>query len=346
MKIKRFVTDLVAGYPFSDQLLLRAGRLKTEIRVVARSTSPWEHIGQCWPTNLNIENLNTCNANCIFCAYQYQNKWRSTKGFMDSTLFKDIVRTHAEKGGKFLGISPMQGEPLLDRGLNEKLEFILYHGLSTSFFTNGILLDVVDVKALLETGVSIISLSTSALEKDLFHKIYRSNKYESLLNGIKQLLTVRNAMNADVTLNINFRSPLSYRKTVALPDFQHHIIPLLRSDEIHNVQVMNAFDDWAGQIQQSALLDGMRLRLSPRLKHRPCKWTFIPMVLWDGTVRACACRFKPRETAPCDELAVGDLRQQSLEDIWLGDKPKLLRRRFVQGDIPDVCQSCSMYDPC
>jgi len=58
----------LARYPFHRDYLI--ARLS--------STMPW----------LSIETTNICNANCTFCAYQYQ---ESTTGMMSMDLFHRII---------------------------------------------------------------------------------------------------------------------------------------------------------------------------------------------------------------------------------------------------------------
>ena len=111
-------------------------------------------------------------------------------------------------------------------------------------------------------------------------------------------------------------------------------------------RLLARLSSWGGQIRQRDLLPGMQLIPCSRLRRRPCKWTFVPMVSWDGKVRACACRFRGTEQSDGDELLVGDMKQESLSDIWLGPRPRELRRRFTRGDIPQVCADCAAYFPC
>lgn len=60
-------------------------------------------------------------------------------------------------------------------------------------------------------------------------------------------------------------------------------------------------------------------------------------VLSNGDVRPCC--YTP--------VVVGNLYQQSLEEIWNGEVYKKMRQAFSQGQLPDVCKldncSCSLY---
>ena len=118
----------------------------------------------------------------------------------------------------------------------------------------------------------------------------------------------------------------------------------LRPKEVKNLYAqVRGFDSWGGQINQSDLLPGMALAQAPRLKRRPCLWTFNLMVMYDGLVRACSCRFTGTERVGTDGLLVGNLQKQNLTEIWNGDAIRNLRRTFENGTLHDVCRSCTMY---
>jgi len=337
--------DAIARLPFGARFLIEAARLKKEAKVLLRSMTPWERLEQKWPNNLNIEVTNICNANCVFCAYQFQSQWRSDRGIIGRERFETVIKTHAKNGGTFVSLTPIVGDPLVDPDIVGKVRYVTQHGLDVAFFTNGILLNRVDLAGLLHSGLRSITVSTAPLDRDLFERIYRSKRYNDVFSGLVRLLTLRNELGAGFKVNLSFRSPLSYSGTLDLPDFRNTVWPLLTAMERAEIFVQNSYDDWAGQITREDLLPGMRLQVPPHLKRRPCRWTFVPMVAWDGLVRACACRFRPSPQGD-DELVVGDLRDATLAEIWFGDRVKALRRRFPAGELPFVCRKCPVYDPC
>ena len=87
----------------------------------------------------------------------------------------------------------------------------------------------------------------------------------------------------------------------------------------------------------------MQIASAPQLKFRPGAWTFSPQVMYDGKVRAGSARFTGGELNQQDGLLLGDLRQQTLAEIWSGRPMRELRRSFARGTIPPVCQTCTLY---
>ena len=59
-----------------EVLLLEGRRSITDILTLSKFWRSRQNNENIWPSNLNIEPTNICNANCIFCAYQYPERSR------------------------------------------------------------------------------------------------------------------------------------------------------------------------------------------------------------------------------------------------------------------------------
>jgi molybdenum cofactor biosynthesis enzyme MoaA len=328
-----------------------AKRMVEDVRAVLHTGRDWTFREQLPPATLYIETTNICNADCIFCAYQYQGAFRPGKGAISDELFEKALANYAEISPvpeeRRVNFTPLVGEPLVDPKIIHRVGRAKSLGGHVTFFSNGILLNRVDVNALLATKVDRIFISTAPFERESHEKLYRTHgKYDDLLAGVQKLLDARNQQNSPTGVSLMFRSHIPLKKIKELPDFQKFILPKLRPDEVENLYAqVRGFDSWGGQIHKEDLLPGMSLAQAPRFKHRPCLWTFNLMVMYDGLVRACSCRFTGTERVGTDGLLVGDLKKQTLAEIWRGDAIKALHRSFEQSKLHDVCRSCTMYRP-
>jgi MoaA/NifB/PqqE/SkfB family radical SAM enzyme len=328
-----------------------AKRLVEDARTVLHTGRDWTYREQLPPATLYLETTNICNADCIFCAYQYQSAFRAGKGAMSDELFEKALADYAAmtpgSEDRRVNFTPLVGEPLVDPKIIQRVARAKALPAHVTFFTNGILLNRVDVKALLATKMDRIFISTAPLDRESHERLYRTHgKYDDLLAGMQKLLDARNELNAPTIINLMFRSHIPLDKIKELPDFKNFILPKLRPGEVDSLYAqVRGFDSWGGQISKDDLLPGMSLAQAPRLKRRPCIWTFNLMVMYDGLVRACSCRFTGTERVGTDGLLVGDLRKQSLTEIWQGDAIKALHRSFGQGKLHDVCRNCTMYRP-
>ena len=59
-----------------------AKRIVEDGRTLLRTPRKWDHLEIETPKTLFVETTNICNADCIFCAYQYQAGFRPGKGVM------------------------------------------------------------------------------------------------------------------------------------------------------------------------------------------------------------------------------------------------------------------------
>lgn len=327
-------------YTYSAHIVSIVPRIKNHLVNLLKA----HFVGKNWkihevnpPMILQFETTNLCNANCIFCGYQYEKR---PKKIMNMDLFNKILDEYISIGGEAVCLHPMVGEPLIDPHILERLSII--NGKTSIkmsyFYTNGILLDKIGITKLLVSGVNEIHVSTAGFDKDMYDRLYKSRDYGRVVSNIHELLKKNNEMGRPVKVTIEIRSDEPIRKVLNKKDFKEKILPYI---DINDISFLLYFDDWGGLITQNDLTGNMKLA-KPKRGRRPCARTFAAFVNYDGKLRACGCRSLFEDV---DELIIGDLHKSSLKDIWYGENLKILRKSFECKDIPKVCQKCSMYTP-
>ena len=73
------------------------------------------------PTSIYIEPTNICNANCIFCAYQF---YKAPKKVMDLDMLEVILIEAKKLQIKRLDLTPFAGDILTDKNILDKIELI------------------------------------------------------------------------------------------------------------------------------------------------------------------------------------------------------------------------------
>ena len=71
-------------------------------------------------------------------------------------------------------------------------------------------------------------------------------------------------------------------------------------------------------------------------KYSPCTFLWASLIVfWDGTVLPCTQDF-------FGDLAVGNVKDATLADIWNGERMVELRKKAAAGDIADLkpCSAC------
>ena len=298
-------------------------------------------------SHVNIETTNICNANCVFCAYQYQTR---DTGVMDTALFRKIIAEFVECGGGGLSFTPTVGEPLVDKHIVERIRYARgYPQITTiSMYSNLVTLNQVGAEALATSGLSSLTVSTSGFDPVMYARVYRSTRYAQMLANVKQFGEVNNRLGRPVKLFVDMRVDRPLNEVLSYPDY----LAVAAIVGVDNIGVKFRYDSWGGKISQSELTGNMKLRrnLRPRwsLKLRrnlrprwsPCTELFMgPMVYWDGKVGGCNCR-----DVNASELIVGNVRDQHLADIWFGPVLKQVRDEFTTPKITDLCKACTHYN--
>ncbi len=290
---------------------------------------------------LYFEVSNVCNLRCKFCVYS--KKVPTRFGNMSFDVFKKAIDEFAGLGGEIVSFTPTIGEPLMDPGLIDKVKYALKlpNIKNVYFYTNGTLLAKNDnYKKLIDAGIHRIEVSLAGFDKEVYKRIHQADFYEQMLEGIRKLLDY-NKLNGNKTeVWIDFRSPVLPSKALTAEDFQKYIKPYL-STKVHYSFLVD-YDNWCGNIKPEDLSGVMTLRRSNKFKYFPCSRTYDAAILFDGSVRLCACRVKDTEF---DELVVGNINNDSLKDIFYSERAKKVRESFISNNLLPVCKECSLYVP-
>ncbi|MBI3667701.1 MAG: radical SAM protein [Acidobacteria bacterium] len=284
------------------------------------------------PPLLGIETTNICNADCVFCAYQYMER---PKIIMDFDLYRKIVDDYAECGGRNVGLAVTVGDPLLDPRLLDRIAYGRSRGMQGfGFFTNGILLHKFAQKALLTSGLAALHISLAGFDRETYKKIYRVDIYHRVIDNTVKLAEVNNLLGRPVKITVSVRSSLPIRQLIKTEDYRR-----LRSLGVP-VEFAIRYDSWSGKIRPEDLQGVMRMRPLPQ-KKQPCGalW-FGATVHADGAFTVCGCR----DLDGTSELTLGNLKEQSLHDLWTSEKLQHIKRHFTTV-LPDICVDCTQYSP-
>ena len=125
------------------------------------------------PFELHLELTNLCNANPVFCPYQYQER---DVEFMSDTVFGKAVNDFRSIGGGSVGLTPIVGDALIHPQFLERVRYLRSLPEIDRIFltTNAILLDKFGVEQVLSSGVSSMTISTAGFEDKMYERVYRS----------------------------------------------------------------------------------------------------------------------------------------------------------------------------
>jgi len=283
------------------------------------------------PWNLHIEPTNACNADCVFCAYQFMER---KKTVLDMEVFKKALADYVAVGGGDLHMEVVVGDPLLDPTYLEKVALARAEPCIENIWsiTNAIALDRVGVDAFLRSGISKVLLSTSGFERESYVALYRTKKYDKMRDNITALVRRNHELGQPVEITVGFRTNRSLEQVLADPDFQ----PIKAFNP--KIDFTFAMCDWTGLIDVSRLPRGFVQREIP-VKRELCAWLYDgPIVFSNGDVGLCGCQ----DLNASSELVVGNIMESSLLEIWQSDRVTEIRNRFLSNP-PDICGPCGFY---
>jgi MoaA/NifB/PqqE/SkfB family radical SAM enzyme len=287
------------------------------------------------PFELHLELTNLCNANCIFCPYQFQER---PKQFMSDEIFSKAVGDYVAVGGGSVSLTPIVGDALIDPSFLDRVRYLRSQPAIDRIFvtTNAILLDKFGIENVLTSGVTTINVSTAGFDRESYKKIYRSSAYERMRMNVTQLVEENARLGNPVNVSIGLRTDRPLDEVMRDPDFQ----PILRHRPA--IDFTWSFTSAGGRITPALLPPGMKLRVAPPKTEACVNLYNGPMVLPDGDVLGCSC-VAAMDALP--DLCIGNLRDQTLVDIYAGDLMRRLRNQFTPngGPMNRTCAACEMY---
>lgn len=285
------------------------------------------------PFELHLELTNLCNADCVFCPYQFQTR---EVQFMPDDVFEKAVHDFVALGGGSVGLTPIVGDALIDPRFLERVRYLRSFPQVDRIWlaTNCILLDKFGVDHVLQSGLTALNVSTAGFEADMYRRVYRNSSYQRMRHNVTELVERNSALGSPVSITIALRPDRPLDAVMADPDFQ----PILA----HKPQLdfTWSFTSANGRITREILPASMKLRVVAS-RPEPCVNTYNgPIVLPDGTVMGCSC------VAAMDalkDLGIGNIRNSSLQEIWGAPSMRALRSSFTTGTLNPTCAGCDMY---
>jgi radical SAM protein with 4Fe4S-binding SPASM domain len=276
-----------------------------------------------------LEFTNLCNANCIFCPYSQQTRAHEQ---MPESVFKKAVADYVAIGGGSVDVTPTVGDPLIHPKFVEWVRYLraLPKIDRITVTTNGILLDRHGFEEILDSGLSRINISLAGFDEAMYRRIYRNSSYKKVLSNVTRLLEANSKRADPVPIFLCLRPDRPPKEVLGAPDLQ----PLMKYRP--NFSFVTLFSRSGGKIDK--LPEGMALAPAEKgLKSAPCRSTFLTlMVQSTGDVQACACEASVNAPA----LVVGNIEQESLLEIWRGERLRSLRESFTNGQLNSTCASC------
>ncbi len=281
-----------------------------------------------FPKYFTIETCNNCNARCTMCPKGQA----GTKGMqiMEDAVFDKIVK---ELEGYCDWIEMIclnsDGEPLLDKKIALRIKKLKDIGIRhINISTNAQLLTKDKIEELLESGLDDLRISIDGFTKETYEKVRQGLNYDIVKANTLNMLQMRNL--AKSSMKIRIRMVELEENADEREDFLKFWQS--KAGEEDKIQLM-PMHTWSGKIADE------EKRKIDFYADKPCVSVFSSFTInYDGKVQLCDSDIEQQEI-------VGDIREQSIRDIWQGGKMEQIRGWHAdekRNNIP-ICQGCDHW---
>jgi len=283
-----------------------------------------------FPMYYEIETINACNAKCEMCTIADWQKHPDP--FMSKELFEKIAdEIIAHKDIVRVVNLCRDGEPLMDKGLETKINYLKKGGVNhTTFSTNGSLLNRDRALSLINSELDEIMFSIDGFTKETFEGIRVGLDFDKVVENVKNFIALRNEKNSKIKVRI--RLVIQEKNSHEVDDWSNFWKPLLgNEDSVH----AKAIHSWGNQLNNF-----MPARNYDNLT-TPCTSTFSTMIIrYNGDVTICPLDFDFKHKN-------GNLKDSSIEKVWnTGKEFKKFREIHLDGkrDAFSFCAGCRLWD--
>ena len=294
------------------------------------------------PNYVQIESTTKCNMKCQTCIRAPGENFDMPLAFFRSII--DQLRP-SRFGTQQVDLTGV-GEPLLTRNLILMVKYAKKAGFKVGFTSNFTLMDETRAKELIRAGIDYIHISIDSAQKETFEKLRAGANFEDVTSKVKLFVRARKELKS--------RTP-TLKLTVTLSDKSMKEIPeLIRLAENLGVESIN-FNMPINPEKQHCMKELPTLpawKENPKTKinigrraiwlkkPQPCVAMKGCFVTYDGKVLPCNGLMQLVPRAEYSKVQVGDLRHNTLKEIWFSSRYRQFRTMLALGVHPDFCQYC------
>jgi len=273
-----------------------------------------------FPVHIDLEINSNCNYKCIFCPHG-TGEMRNDLPQMSLEVAKKILDELAKNKVYSVKLN-WRGEPALHRSLAEIVAFAKKAGIKeVQINTNGELFDERKIKDLVRAGIDRVIFSIQGTTPEIYSKIRSGGNLNRIVENVKTFDRVRKEL----------KQPKPFLR-----------VQMVRT-EVNKHQVAEYRKMWQGIADDIRISDvtnrgqGDYLKVGDQVSigrtSCPQPWQRM-MISCEGKVMMCCSDW-------FGDYVIGDINENSLKEIWKGQKMKAVRKRIKKVDYDfKPCREC------
>jgi hypothetical protein len=246
-----------------------------------------------YPLHVDLELAAVCNLQCPMCytiSADFKEKVKAK--FMDFDLFKKLVDESVSGGVYSIRLS-FRGESFLHKRFLDCVNYAKQKGIKeVSTLTNGLRLDELMFKELMEAGIDWITISFDGLG-ETYEQIRRPAKYDRAVEKIKAYNQIK-------------KEAKSVKPVIKIQS----ILPAIEENPQAFYDVFSPISD---MVSANPLIDFLQSKGNlPKVENFSCPQIYQRLVIGaDGLCMMCANDEEGK-------VIVGDVNKQSIHEVWHG----------------------------
>jgi radical SAM protein with 4Fe4S-binding SPASM domain len=273
-----------------------------------------------FPVCVIVETIARCNLSCIMCP---QPNLKRARGQMDFKVFKKIVDEIAAESPETHVWLALMGEPLLIG--YEFIKMVRYakgNGIRHLHLnTNACLMTEQLCTELIKSGLDEIIVGMDAYTEETYRKIRVGGDFKKTVSQIEFLLRKKQELGSD--------NPTVVMQFIVMEENEHEV-EAFKSQWLSKQAVVKVRPKlgWGTGVRAD------NLDLADSERTFPCPWlTRTVSIHWTGKFGQCDADFE-------GSYSPGDIRTESIKEIWNGELAKRRERHWAGDFSHDLCRNC------
>jgi len=319
------------------------------------------------PVCLYLETTNRCNLLCTTCPRTFEEL--EPEADMSWELFTSIIDQYPKIARVVLH---EVGEPMLVKELPRMIRYLKERGIYVLFNTNGTLLTKKNGQELIDAGLDELRVSLDAAESSVFQMVRGKDMFDRIVTNVGNFIAMQRTNHTqlprvslwltglrETLAQLEAFIRLAHRlgvmevylqRMVYLPEGQGLARPesalfehTSRQEEevLHRAeavaQELGVLFNASGATEPGTSIKKQKDDHPWSLCRRPWSLMYIT-----ANGRALPCCIAPFSMRGYDSFTLGDATQQSMREIWNGERYQEFRRALLSPQPPPACSSCGL----
>ena len=289
------------------------------------------------PISISFEPTTSCNLRCPECPSGLRSFTRPT-GMLEAELFKNTI-DQLHQTLTYL-IFYFQGEPYLHKEFIDLVKYASQKGIYTATSTNAHYLDDENSRKTVESGLDRLIISLDGTTQETYEQYRIGGKIDKVLEGAKNIVKWKKKLKS--------KTPLVVFQFLVVKPNEHQIEDVrrlaneigvddvgLKTAQIYDYQNGSPLIPTIDYYSRYKNNGNGKFSIKNKLLDHCWKMWHSCVITWDGLVVPC-CFDKDAE------YVMGDLKTQTFDEIWNGEKYLNFRKSLLKGRSEiEMCKNCS-----